>query len=182
MENLPLFAAEKHRRNSLTQRDGVEGWLFGLIAPARSLTIEPNPEVTVRELVPELKEDWLRVQSSAWSVPPAGIEFLNQNFEREFESLKQDKQKFFLAYFDGKPVASAGLLFQQDYGYLVGAATESAYRGKGVYRSLLQKRIELLNARELPAVIHGIWNTSAPICLRLGFEKVCEIHSFEPVV
>ncbi len=153
--------------------------LYGLIANPRSLQIEGATDVEVKELSPDMKSDWLQVQAEAWNVPPQGISFIDRNFRKEFELIEQGKSKAYIAYYQGRPVASAGLLLHKDYGYLVGAATAPAYRKKGVYRSLMKKRVDLLRALDVAAVIHCVWNTSAPICLKLGFEKVCEINSFE---
>jgi predicted acetyltransferase len=62
----------------------------------------------------------------------------------------------------------------------VGAAVDPEVRRQGIYHTLLAHRLREIKRRELPAVIHCLENTSAPICLKLGFEKVCEIYSFEP--
>jgi ribosomal protein S18 acetylase RimI-like enzyme len=156
--------------------------LWGLIALPGQLSFESNPQVEIKELARELKADWLIVQASAWGVPLEGINFIDKYFEKEFVLIDTGKAQAFIAYIEGKPVASAGLLLHDDYGYLVGAATAPSYRGQGVYRSLLRTRLDILNKKNLPAVIHCVSNTSAPICLKLGFEKVCQINSFESVM
>lgn len=56
---------------------------------------------------------------------------------------------------------------------LGGAATEAAFRGRGVYRALLARR--LADARVAgadTATILAARGTSAPICARLGFEEI----------
>jgi N-acetylglutamate synthase-like GNAT family acetyltransferase len=52
-------------------------------------------------------------------------------------------------------------------------------RKQGIYRTLLAYRLELIKKENLPAIIHCLETTSAPICLKLGFEKICEIYGFE---
>lgn len=153
---------------------------FGLIADPKELEIEASPEVEVRELTRALKPDWLTVQAEAWGVRPEGVEFIDRTFEKEFAFIERGEVRAYIAYVEGKPVASASLLFLPGYGYLAGGATAPAYRGRGVYRSLVKARLETLRERGLPAVIHAVSTTSAPICLRLGFRKVCELRSYEP--
>lgn len=156
--------------------------LFGLMADPESLRINEVNGVEVKELSLEMKQDWLQVQAEAWNVPPQGIAYIDKNFLNEFEKIQQGKAKAYIAYYENRPVASAGLILNKDYGLLVGAATSTNYRNKGIYRSLLKKRVDLLKTLNIPVVIHCLWNTSAPICLKLGFEKVCEINSFELVL
>lgn len=171
----PVNINELLIKHGLTLKDR----LWGLFAHPDQIQLSPNPDVEIKELNMDLKKDWLVVQAIAWNVPPEGISFIDKNFHQEFDLIEKGKAKAFLAYYKGKPVASAGLLLQANYGYLVGAATAPAARKLGVYRSLMKRRLDYLESKKLPAVIHCIWNTSAPICLKLGFEKICEINSFE---
>lgn len=62
---------------------------------------------------------------------------------------------------------------------LSGAATEEAFRGRGVYRALLKRRLD--DARAVgadTAVIRAARDTSAPICARLGFEEFVAIRGW----
>jgi predicted acetyltransferase len=57
------------------------------------------------------------------------------------------------------------------------------FRGKGVYRGLVARRLEVLRERGIPLVtIQAIADTSAPICKKLGFETVCQLamYGWEP--
>ena len=50
---------------------------------------------------------------------------------------------------------------------------------EGVYRALLQHRLEVLKQLGIPlATVHAISNTSAPILKKFGFEEVCKLYSY----
>lgn len=166
---------------SLLKDNGLQlkDLLFGVIALPGHIELPENLNVNIRPLSPELKEDWITIQRNAWKVPQQGLDYIRKNFENESQRIDKNNIAY-LAYVDGVPVASAGLLIHKDYVFLVGAATAPDYRGKGVYKALLRERILKANELNLPVVNHCVSNTSAPICLKLGFEKVCEIKSYEP--
>jgi hypothetical protein len=167
---------------SLLEAEGLalKETLYGLIAEPGQLSFPVNPHVKVEALRLENLEDWLQVQATAWNVPPPGITYIRNSMT---ESLKQNDQagRNFLAYLEGKPVASAAFRYFSGYAFLQGGAVNPDARRQGVYRSLLAHRLELVGKAGLPAVVHCLENTSAPICLKLGFEKICEIQSYEPV-
>lgn len=161
--------------NGLKKKDT----LYGLYADPGALKIPVHPEVEVRELSLDTLEDWLKVQATAWKVPSPGIDHLRK---KNSEVLKANQSLYqnYIAYYQGEPVASAGLRFFSDYAFLVGAAVNPNFQRHGIYRTLLAYRLDIIGKRNLPAVIHCLEQTSAPICLKLGFEKICEIYSFEP--
>lgn len=142
----------------------------------------PTPhEIKFRELSLETLEDWLEVQRTAWGVPPQGIEFLRRQVPQELTGIAATSFVP-IAYWNGHPVAAGSLQRfpgVTDYTYLAGAAVAPEYRGRGVYRAHLAERIRRSRDLGLPVVIHCVSTTSAPICAALGFEKVCEIESYE---
>lgn len=155
--------------------------LYGLYADPNNLTFPKNPEVEIKLLNLSTLEDWLIVQTSAWGVPAQGIEYLRKQMENTLKVNVQDNLDF-IAYYNQKPVASAALRIYDGFALLVGGAVTPAERKKGIYRSLLSYRLDIIKNLNLPAIIHCLENTSAPICLKLGFEKICEIYSFEPKI
>jgi GNAT superfamily N-acetyltransferase len=152
--------------------------LFGLYADPILLNIPCNPDVEIKLLDLSTLEDWLKVQATAWGVPTRGIDYLRK---QNIEALETNTKKglSFIAYLNGNPVGSAGVRIFKNYAFLAGAAVNPDSRKKGIYRSLLAHRLEIIKKENLPAIIHCLENTSAPICLKLGFEKICEIHGFE---
>jgi len=152
--------------------------LYGLVALPGQLSIPQNPAVKIEILSLANLEDWLKVQAIAWNVPPPGIAHIRRTTTQAIESGDQTYLNF-IAYHGGQPVASAALRFYDDCALLMGAAVNPDMRKIGIYRTLLSHRLKIIEERRLPAVIHCLENTSAPICLKLGFEKICEIQSFE---
>lgn len=152
--------------------------LYGLYADPNVIQIPHNPNIEIKSLDLSTLEDWLSVQASAWGTPSQGIEYLRKQIKEALEA-KTKKGLSFIAYLDNRPVASAGVRVFDNYALLSGAAVNPDLRGKGIYRSLLAYRMEIIKRENLPAIIHCLESTSAPICLKLGFEKICEIYGFE---
>jgi ribosomal protein S18 acetylase RimI-like enzyme len=171
----PKDLGERLQKNGLKLKEK----LFGLVADARELEIETNPKVHVEKVTVRNLEDWLNVQAKAWSVPPQGIAFQRKSMAAALSSSESPYENY-LAYMDGVPVGSAALRIADQYVYLMGGAVNEESRGQGVYRTLTSHRLKRIAELGLLAVIHCLEKTSAPICLKLGFEKVCEIESFEP--
>jgi predicted GNAT family acetyltransferase len=91
--------------------------------------------------------------------------------------------RHYLAFLAGveRPVAVASMFPfpTSPIAVMQGAATLSAYRGKGVYTALMATR--LADARALgmeAAILQADRRTSAPICANLGFEEVCSIDLY----
>jgi predicted GNAT family acetyltransferase len=62
---------------------------------------------------------------------------------------------------------------------LAGAGTLEKYRGKGIYRSLVARRIADARAEGAKAAfIQADRSTSAPICARIGFTEVCSLELY----
>jgi predicted GNAT family acetyltransferase len=62
---------------------------------------------------------------------------------------------------------------------LQGAATLDAHRGHGIYTAMVAARVA--DARAMgkeAAVLQGDRKTSAPICVKLGFEEVCSVDLY----
>ena len=153
--------------------------LFGLIAAAGQVQIESPADVRVEPVTLENLEDWLLVQAHAWNVPPPGIAFQRRAMATALAS-RESPYENYLAYFDDEAVGSAALRLSTEYVYLMGGAVKESHRRRGIYRALTAHRLQRLAGLGLPAVVHCLEHTSAPICLKLGFEKICQIDSFEP--
>jgi len=101
---------------------------------------------------------------------------------RFFESMGERTQPYLAYATDSDEPISFSASYYDEGGEVVllgGAATIEAYRGKGVYSSMVAKRLE--DARQkgfTTAVIQAVKGTSAPICAKLGFEAVSEIDFY----
>src|SRR6266566_7014423 len=79
-----------------------------------------------------------------------------------------DAAMAYATYFEDRPVIS-----------LSGAATVEAYRGRGLYRALVERRLrDAAAAGKTAAVIQAQAATSAPIIRRLGFTELFEFERF----
>lgn len=79
------------------------------------------------------------------------------------------------------PVACAYVTYypNQPIALLSGGATLPAYRGRGVYKAMLARRLSDIALDRIETVIVlADQRTSAPICARVGFAKVCELPMY----
>ena len=152
--------------------------LFGFcVSPEEMNPLKTSDKIEVFPLTVDRYEDWLQIQAKGWNVTPNGIKYLREH-PNEFID-QTSKNKNFIAYWDGVPAGVPSFQIKNDYAYMLGAVVISEYRGHGLYKALIDSRFQALKSLGLPAVFHCISNTSAPICLKLGFEKICEIESYE---
>jgi GNAT superfamily N-acetyltransferase len=103
--------------------------------------------------------------------------------------LLQDRyhSRWYLAFSDDReePVAFSCLAHTNVPGvvWLVLSATLEEYRGRGIYRSFVARRIADARAEGAQAaVLQAVRETSAPICQRLGFAEVgaLELYAWTP--
>jgi GNAT superfamily N-acetyltransferase len=139
-----------------------------------------NPAVIIREATPDDVAVASETIAAAFPAPREVVQFMYEVLFRERERLKT---RIYLAYVKGteEPVAcsSMGLIPDRAIVHLRGAATDRAHRGRGIYTSLLARR--LADARKdgaEAAVIQAMLTTSAPICRRLGFTEVCRLQFY----
>ena len=78
-----------------------------------------------------------------------------------------------MARVDGAIVGTAGFVVKPQSAYLVGGNVLPRYRGRGLYRALVDHRIERIRAMGIRlATTQARESTSAPILEALGFETV----------
>jgi GNAT superfamily N-acetyltransferase len=152
----------------------------GMALTDLGIAYHTNPAVRIREATPEDVAMASETMSEAFPAPKEVIQFMYQLLFRDRERLKT---RIYLAYMEGssEPVAcsSMGFIPGKPIVHLRGAATNRRYRGRGIYSSLLARRLK--DARRdgaEAAVIQAILTTSAPICRRLGFAEVCRLEFY----
>ena len=75
-----------------------------------------------------------------------------------------------VAYLDGRPVGTGGLTVADHVGRLWSGSVLEEFRGRGVYRALLQARLEYAVDHDATmALVKGRVETSGPILRRAGF-------------
>jgi len=81
----------------------------------------------------------------------------------------------------GKEVGFCTMTMDRDgkYAILDGSAVLPSYRGKGIYKSMISKRMQdaIKNGIEY-FIIHALKGTSGPICERVGFKRICQLDFY----
>lgn len=162
--------------DALRQRRLAEHSITGLW---RAVDLPPRPSTTVaaaQVASPGDLDAFTAVMAGGWSTPAAPLAAYNQLL-----MASPSRQRLFLARVDGVPAGSAGLAIVDRSVYLIGAVVLPHFRGRGVYRALLDARIEF--ARHLGKALvtcQAKPETSAPILLALGFQSIGSFPVFTP--
>ena len=152
----------------------------GMALTDLGVRLRVNPAVRICEVTPEEVAVASETMAEAF---PAPREVVHLMYRVLFKDRARLKTRIYLAYLEGSenPVgcSSMGFIPGRPIVHLRGAATNKKYRGRGIYSSLLARR--LIDARKdgaEAAVIQAIVTTSAPICRRLGFTEVCDLEFY----
>lgn len=81
----------------------------------------------------------------------------------------------------GKKVGFSGMTMDREAGYAIldGSGVLPSYRRNGVYRAMVSKRLQVAREKGIEyLIIHAMKNTSAPICEKLGFRKICKLDFY----
>ncbi len=149
--------------------------LAGMVTTDLDLPVS-NPAVWTEEVRAGRLNRALALAASAPGSPPARAELIRESLRAGSGALET---RAYLAYLRNgtslAPVASAFMTFLPDrpVAFLHTASTLPEHRRRGVYRSLVARR--LADAREAgmeAAVVHAVRSTSAPICARFGFREL----------
>ena len=152
----------------------------GMVLANLDLSIRTNPAVRIREVTPEEMAVAIRTMAEAFPAPEDVVHLM---YEVLFTHRDHLRPHIYVAYLEGvdTPVGCSSMesIPGLPIVHLRGAATVKEHRGKGVYASLLARRIA--DARRdgaEAAVIQAIRTTSAPVCRRLGFTEVCNLEFY----
>lgn len=119
----------------------------------------------VRAVDARLLPRWAEVLSAGWGQPLAGVEADCQR------ALADPRRLAFLAFAEGEPVGTASLVLTSPRSaYLTGAVVLPAFRGRGLYRALIEARLAAVQARGRVLATTHARPTSAPALERLGFQ------------
>lgn len=134
-----------------------------------------NPAVTVRPVTTGDVEIAVPLLSAALGFTPEGARATVESLALSPDPLRR---RAYLAYLPDitEPVAYASMIYLPDQPIVVlyCAATLEAYRGRGVYTSLVARRLaDAYRDGARAAVIQAVRATSAPICQKLGFSELC---------
>lgn len=147
--------------------------LAGLYLDDFEKAIRPNPRISIRCATEADTEQLIHLYSEAYPMPVEEVPML-------LENIAVLNGRNYLAYVDdsAEPVSVANMFYLSDKPIvaLEGAATLPEYRGRGIYTSLVSKRLEDACADGMHvAIMQADMETSAPICMKLGFKKLCDM-------
>ncbi len=172
----------KKRLERIGQESMLE--LAGMVNTHLDTPIAVNPAVTIRQATEEDVKVATPLLAAALGFTPEGA-----RATVEALALSRDpiRRRAYLAFLKDipEPVAYASMIYLPDQPIVVlyCAATLEAYRGQGVYTSLVARRLaDAYRDGARAAVIQAVRNTSAPICQKLGFVELLgmEWYIWEP--
>lgn len=86
----------------------------------------------------------------------------------------------YVAYVDGQPASTAWTYFPgRHFATLYGGTTLAEYRARGLYTSLLHKRIEEIRRRGYPFAVVEAGPMSKPIVEKHGFQHLTTVYDFQ---
>ncbi len=142
--------------------------------------IRSNPEIRVERATVDQCRGAIPMLTRAMDGPEFLLRYLIDYFAALGTRLSV---MMYLAYVEDRaePVAFADSIFLSDLPIVIlqGAATLPDHRRRGIYSTLLARRLQ--DARAVgaeAAVIQAVRTTSAPIVAKLGFEEVCALQLF----
>jgi hypothetical protein len=156
------------------------GELAGMTLTDLSWPIRANPEVEVRAASVDEQRRAIPMTAIAYDLPLDVAEWIAEALIGAADRLQFTMYHAFLPDHTG-PVAFGNLVFVPGTSIVLlgGAATLSDVRGRGIYTSLVARR--LADARKAgadAAVIQAVRATSAPVCANLGFKEVLPLDLY----
>jgi GNAT superfamily N-acetyltransferase len=128
--------------------------------------------ITIEEVTLANVDEYTRVMAEGWGADAAALD----PHHRRMLADPERRNHLFLARYEGVAGAAGSYMALERSAYLIGAVALSAFRGRGVYRALVNARLRHAAGRGLKlATSVARAETSAPILERLGFETVGSI-------
>lgn len=149
--------------------------LAGMRSATNRRLVKPDPSVRVEPLAPGDEPAFVDVILAGMEVPESRRAALLANVTGP-----DSRQTHYAAWVDGVLVGAATAVRFPRAGFLQGATVLPTHRGRGIYRQLIQTRLTHFHQAGIAeAIITARTATSAPICDRLGFERISTIDVFE---
>lgn len=161
----PADLADRLSRAGLVRTDS-----FGM---ARATDLTPVSPIAVVRVDATTVDRFTETMSDGWGRDAAPFRAAHRAM------LASANQHMFLATCDGDYAGAATYVSFPRSAYLLGAVVHERFRGRGVYRALVEARLADAAARGITlATTHAMAKTSAPMLVRFGFRTVCELVSF----
>jgi GNAT superfamily N-acetyltransferase len=124
----------------------------------------------------ETVEDYLRARAIEQTVWPEPGEEEPDLGEVRAALARGGRSRRYLALLAGEPVGFARAVFTPAATLLLGGAVLPHARGRGAYTALVRARWDDSADRGVPRLLVAAGPMSAPILVRLGFERLGEVH------
>jgi hypothetical protein len=152
----------------------------GMYLPDLKANIDVVDSVNVRELPVDQPSPTVDIMARGFNM---AVETSRQLHKTMAICARSVRTRIYAAYLDDleNPVACAFLAYFPDrpIAILCGGATLQEYRGHGLYKALLARRLADITAEGLrDVIVLADQRTSAPICAKVGFVKVCEMQMY----
>ena len=154
--------------------------MAGMVLADLTIPIRTNPRVKIREAIADDIPAISRTMARAFPNPDEMAHFYTNLL---FEVRGKLKTRLYLAFADGtdEPVATSTMVYfpNQPIIRLAGAATLEEHRRKGIYSSMMARRLADAHKDGMKAaVIEAKLTTSAPVCRKLGFTEICSMEMY----
>jgi len=158
--------------------------LAGMVMTDLTVPIRANPDVEVRRATVEEQRRAIPMTAAAYGLPLDVAGWFAEVLIAARDRLQCAMYHAFLPD-QSDPVAFGNLVFVPETSIVLlgGAATVSDLRGRGIYTSLVARRLaDARRAGAGAAVIQAVRGTSAPVCANLGFKEVLplELYAWVP--
>ena len=154
--------------------------LAGMVLTDLAVPIRANPEVDVRAATVEEQRRAIPMTATAYGMP---LDVAGWFVDAVIGAADHLRATMYHAYLPDRsdPVAFGNLVFVPGTSIVLlgGAATVSDLRGRGIYTSLVARRLADARAAGADAaVIQAVRGTSAPVCAKLGFREVLPLEFY----
>jgi GNAT superfamily N-acetyltransferase len=111
--------------------------------------------------------------AEGWRLDRQALSVLNQ------AAVEDPRMHLYLAHVDGEPAAVASAMLSRHSVFLQGAMVMPRFRGQGLYRALVERRMADARAQGRGlAFTHAMAATSSPLLRRMGFAELFRFESF----
>jgi predicted GNAT family acetyltransferase len=167
LEQLLIDNGFNHFENSL-----------GLILDVNKYQTRDHKNIEVKRIEENEIEVWCDVYCNCWGIPEQAKQSFIKELNREFRCTPL-KTFYYLASYNGKYVGATQYTHMDGFVSFAGAVVEKKYRRKGIYKAMIDKRVNDLKKEGFEIITNFcVEDSSAPICLKLGFEKIYKYSTY----
>jgi GNAT superfamily N-acetyltransferase len=169
-DSRPLDLGERLEQRGLVRRE-----MRGMVRECAGMPLaEVDPRVSV-ELVDAAGEpEFTHVLAQGWEMDPAPLAPYHVSVLRD----RSRRTQLFLARYDGRPAGAATASSSGRTSHLVGGVILPEFRGRGLYRTLVQRRLTAAAERGIEIATTHAGAMSGPVLERLGFLTVCTFSTY----